>query len=270
MSAKRFSAILVGLILLSLSAQDTLFQFRTPDVGPEILAGETIDDSNKPVSFFYVDYYGGSTAVPDCPQLLQLNPCVMMEPAYTLVRDKMTFYGTCNYDKMFQLKIIRSNGTWTAAVQLSANYSMNFVANDFELSWQGINHTVILNKRNYVFGLILVQLLVHKQMENVQDVRSIYPELVRWPGRLPDENCQCLDGSRFNYRKTWLKLSHNTNKSEKLRPETSKSEQISRPFWVCQIGLVVLIISGMAVILVIRHKNNKPNKIGAVSPNEKD
>lgn len=62
------------------------------------------------------------------------------------------------------------------------------------------------------FGSTVVQLLLHKQSTNVQDVRSIYPELSRI--KLPDISCKCLNGSRFDYRKRWLELRSQTNEAE--------------------------------------------------------
>lgn len=197
------------------SAQDTLIQFRTPDFDDGLLAGETIEDSNKPVSFFYVDVYGGYKVDVDTSELLRRNPCVMMEPSYALVRDEMTFYGTCNYHEMFQLNLNLSNGTWNAAVTLSRNYRLQYFADDFELSWQGINHKVISNISYGYVGSAVVQLLLHKQSMNVQDVRSIYPDQLS-ETRLPDISCKCLDGSRFDYRKRWLELSPKTNETEEM------------------------------------------------------
>lgn len=213
MRTKWLSATLVGLVFLSPSTQHTLIQFRTPNQDPELPAGETVEDSNEPVSFFYVDYYGGYKGLIDTSELLRLNPCLMMEPSYALVRDEMTFYGTCNYHEMFQLKINRSNETWKAAVKLSANYSIDSMADDFDLSWQGINHTVVAKERNVAFGLTIVHLLLYQQSVNVQDVRSLYPELDRWRERLPDESCQCLNGSRFDYKKSWRELSPETEEN---------------------------------------------------------
>lgn len=201
------SGFVLGMIFLSTKAQEDLVQFRAPKGNDGLLTEETFEDSD-PVSFFYVDVYGGiaKSINIEVTELFPNNPCLMMEPALSLVKNHMTFYGTCNYDEMFQLKLINSNGKWTASVKLSENgCKKDFIA-DFRLTWQGINHTITSKLNKHGFGSMIIHLLMHKQGMSYKASQSLYPVLKLHFGKAPAKNCRCLNGSEFEFRKTWYQL----------------------------------------------------------------
>lgn len=69
-------------------------------------------------------------------------PCVLLEPAFSLVQDHMTLYGTCDYRKMFRLKLKLSGGQWIAQVKRSEMNCMDEEIKEFVMTWRGQNHTV--------------------------------------------------------------------------------------------------------------------------------
>lgn len=246
-----FRATLIGTSFLSASAQ-LLVQFRTPKMNDKLLAGESIEDS-KPVSFFYVDHYGspGGSLETIVEEHFFKNPCLLMEPAYSLVRDQMTFYGTCNYQEMIRLKLERSSGEWTATMMQTEFSCRNDVVRHFVLARQGTNHTVNSNiSLDFKLGDVIIHLLLHKQGLNRKEVRCMYPVLNYSSRRLAvDKYCQCLSGTKFDFRKTWFELC----------PEKSSFWKNGRMY------IQILIFSAIfAIAVLVFLKKKKSNKINAV------
>lgn len=163
----KVSSILIQLSLVVTYAVcvGTLVQFRPPasETNGSLAAGETSNADD--VSYFYTDVYGGklrSAQVALAEQML-VYPCLMMEPAYSLVQDRMTIYGTCDYEKMFRLELTRSEGRWNATAQLSTKNCRKELVEDFVLEWHGRNYTVFANSWNVEKSSLTVHLLVHKR-----------------------------------------------------------------------------------------------------------
>ncbi|EDS25938.1 succinate dehydrogenase [Culex quinquefasciatus] len=173
-------------------------QFWPPasETNGSLAAGETSNADD--VSYFYTDVYGGklrSAQVALAAQML-VYPCLMMEPAYSLVQDRMTIYGTCDYEKMFRLELTRSEGRWNATAQLSTKNCRKELVEDFVLEWHGRNYTVFANSWNVEKSSLTVHLLVHKRGMSHAQVREIYPVLDIAFGKVRDENCRNETGEK--------------------------------------------------------------------------
>ncbi|KAL9701618.1 hypothetical protein quinque_005059 [Culex quinquefasciatus] len=108
---------IVSTVFLASNALPTLVQFRSPSF---------VDPA--PVSLFYADEYlldaRASTRFVYIPALLREQPCLLMEPAYSFVRDHMALYGTCDYQDVFWLDLQRSGKQWTAKVKHASLHVM--------------------------------------------------------------------------------------------------------------------------------------------------
>lgn len=134
-----YSVIIFGVVFPASNAQQFFVQFRTPKQDSGLLSGEAIETAN-PVSFFYVDVVGVKIfpKKDTIEDLLEKHPCLMMEPAYALVRDQMTFYGTCDSRQMVRLALKRTGEHWTPSVKLAANDGCkDALVREFYLAWQG-------------------------------------------------------------------------------------------------------------------------------------
>lgn len=225
---KIISSILIELSLVVPFAPCTLVQFRTPasETNGSLAAGESSSDDNA--SYFYTDVYGGELHAVQVvlAELMRVYPCLMMEPAYSLVQDRMTIYGTCDYEKMFRLELERSEGRWNATAQLSAEHCRKELVEDFVLEWQGRNQTVPAKSWVTRFFSIAVHLLLHKRGMSHAAVRDTYPVLDILGGKVRDENCQCLTGAEFAYRETWDQICQETP-TKNLTANVNVSETIS-------------------------------------------
>lgn len=112
---------------------------------------------------------------------------------------------------MFQLKLISSNGLWTSSLKLSSPACRSKTIEDFYLTWKGVNHTVISYLNDHRGGGLPVYLLIHKQGMIYRAGQSLYPVMDFEFGKFPAKNCPCLNGSEFDYRKTWHQLCPETN-----------------------------------------------------------
>uniref|UniRef100_A0A8D8D0Y9 (northern house mosquito) hypothetical protein n=1 Tax=Culex pipiens TaxID=7175 RepID=A0A8D8D0Y9_CULPI len=199
------------MVRFSMLKYETFVKFRTPasETNGSLADGETSIDG-RPVSYFYTDVYGGElhSLQVALPEQMRVYPCLMMEPAYSLVQDRMTIYGTCDYEQMFRLELDRSDGRWIATAQLSAKHCRKELVEDFVLEWNGRNHTVSARSMDVEQSSLTVHLLAHKRGMSHAQVRVIYPVSVLDIsfGKVRDENCQCLTGAKFAYRETWNQL----------------------------------------------------------------
>uniref|UniRef100_A0A8D8MKZ9 (northern house mosquito) hypothetical protein n=1 Tax=Culex pipiens TaxID=7175 RepID=A0A8D8MKZ9_CULPI len=197
------------MVRFSMLKYETFVKFRTPasETNGSLADGETSIDG-RPVSYFYTDVYGGElhSLQVALPEQMRVYPCLMMEPAYSLVQDRMTIYGTCDYEKMFRLELNRTGGRWNATAQLSAENCRKELVEDFVLEWHGRNYTVSAKSLDVGDFLLTVHLLLRKRGMSHALVREIYPVLDILFGKVRDENCQCLSGAEFAYRETWDQL----------------------------------------------------------------
>lgn len=204
-----FSVAILNVAFLASNALNTLVQFRLPNEDLDYSPNGNSNDLT-PVSLFYVDEYtsGGVVSQLDVsiPELLRTYPCLLMEPAYSRVRDQMTLYGTCNYQSMFRLDLQRSDEQWTAKVKLSNKNCRDDLVDNFELNWHGINHTVVSRKTDRFYGSVTLDLLPYKTGMSYDTVRSMYPVLNNTNFKLLRKSfnlCKCLDGSEFEFKNTW-------------------------------------------------------------------
>lgn len=133
----------IALCLLPL-ASSSLVRFRTPSP-----RDGSFDVSNTSVSYLYVDIYKPPGLISHDPYgivfSLYGNLCLIMDPAYSLARDRMTFYGTCDYRQMLRLELkqSRTNKSWKTRAEVcyvKKSCSRKNIT-DFHFIWQGINYT---------------------------------------------------------------------------------------------------------------------------------
>lgn len=196
-----FRVTIFSVAFVASNAIDTLVQFRLPN--------EDLAPNENPVSLFYAVEYTSAGVVVQLdvwlPELVRSYPCLLMESAYSLVRDHMTLYGTCDCRDMFRLDLQRFDGEWTAKVKLSST-RMNCrddLVDNFILNWRGINHTVISRKTDNLHGSVILDLLPNKKGMSYDTVRSMYPVLNNTDLTLIRKYCQCFDGSEFEFENKW-------------------------------------------------------------------
>lgn len=189
---------IVSTVFLASNALPTLVQFRSPSF---------VDPA--PVSLFYADEYlldaRASARFVYIPALLREQPCLLMEPAYSFVRDHMALYGTCDYQDVFRLDLQRSGEQWTAKVKRTNQDCREDLVEDFDLSWQGIKRTVVSNKQIKVGAPAVLDLLPYKKGMSFEMVQSLYPVLNITNITLSNEKkqCQCFNASELDLKSIW-------------------------------------------------------------------
>lgn len=208
----------------------SLLRFRLPSSDYGLSSGELLAGQSSAVSYLYVDVYQQNDLPFSIENVLSFfvwYPCIIMKPGYSNVRDKMTFYSTCNYDDIISLELSRFGNArhWTAIAKFCrpTQNDLHQLRNltDFNLMWQGINHTVKGTERentNFITELD-AQLLLYQPGWKFDKIRAMYPEIIKnsYPTLLSlhSGKCACLNETTTKQLEIWREACYESASSMK-------------------------------------------------------
>ncbi|KAL1373739.1 hypothetical protein pipiens_018483, partial [Culex pipiens pipiens] len=214
------------LTILPLASITNCYVFKihtsTQDPTDKLLSGESFDNQ-CPVSLFYaVIYhpidskpnpaYGPTNAIPP----FKGNPCLVLEPAYALVQNNMTFYGTCNYSTMLQLTMRRIAPTtynvhWESTLKVASQRTCRLITpEEFFMSRRGSQFETVNPEpvRGRLEGLGEIRLTIRNRSSRYDpDVLENFPAgNGNWKQFGVGAGCECRQEATPRHRQVWREM----------------------------------------------------------------
>lgn len=217
---------LLTILLLASITECYVFKINTSTKDPtdKLLSGESFNNQSQVSLFFAVVYhpveskpnlaYSTTNAIP----LFKSNPCLVLEPAYALVQNNMTFYGTCNYSTMLQLTMRRIAPTtysvhWESTLKVASQRTCRIVpSEEFFMSRRGTQFETVNPEqvRGRPGGLGEIRLTIRNRSSWYDpDVLENFPTANgNWKQFGVGAGCECRQGSAATprHRQVWREM----------------------------------------------------------------
>lgn len=208
----------VLVIFLIPAVTGSLVRFQLPFSDNGLSFGELFEGQTSAASYHVVQIYNPYYS--DKPfnkkgveEFFRMCPCIMLEPAYTNVRNRMVFYGGCKpQSRLFRLELKRSGEArqWTGKMDSCAGKIVTRERiSGFDFTWQGINHTVtgLGNEEQDDYYYADVHILFRKsnwRYDKINAMDSAIDAPNYWVASAV-HRCACSDESQFNTMEIWHK-----------------------------------------------------------------